>query len=43
VPGVRSLLGKLTPESVGSVADLKLLRAGQIATAKVAVAARPAA
>jgi S1-C subfamily serine protease len=43
VPGVRSLLGRLTPESVGSVAELKLLRAGQIATAKVAVAARPAA
>lgn len=43
VPGLRSLLARLTPESVGSVAELKLLRAGQIATAKVAIAARPAA
>jgi S1-C subfamily serine protease len=43
VPGVRSLLAKLTPESVGTVAELKLLRAGQITTAKVAIAARPAA
>jgi len=43
VPGLRSLLARLTPESVGSVAEIKLLRAGQIATAKVAVAARPAA
>jgi hypothetical protein len=40
---MRSLLGKLTPESVGSVAELRLLRAGQMATAKVAVGARPAA
>jgi S1-C subfamily serine protease len=43
VPGVRCLLAKLTPESVGTVAELKLLRAGQIATAKVAIAARPGA
>jgi S1-C subfamily serine protease len=43
VPGMRSLLGKLTPESVGSVAELKLLRAGQIATARVAIGARPPA
>jgi S1-C subfamily serine protease len=43
VPGMRSLLGKLTPESVGRVAELRLLRAGQIATAKVAIGARPAA
>ena len=43
VPGLRSLLAKLTPESVGHVAELKLLRAGQIATAKVAIAARPSA
>jgi S1-C subfamily serine protease len=43
VHGVRSLLNRLTPESVGSVAELKLLRAGQIATAKVAIAARPSA
>jgi S1-C subfamily serine protease len=41
VPGLRNLLTKLTPESVGSIAELKLLRAGQIATAKVAIAARP--
>ncbi len=41
VPGLRSLLGRLTPESVGQVAELKLLRAGQIAIAKVAIAARP--
>ena len=43
VPGLRSLLAKLTPESVGQVAELKLLRAGQIAAAKVAIAARPSA
>jgi S1-C subfamily serine protease len=43
VPGLRSLLARLTPESVGQVAELKLLRAGQIATAKVAIAARPGA
>jgi S1-C subfamily serine protease len=43
VPGMRSLIGRLTPESVGGVAELKLLRAGQIATARVAVAPRPAA
>jgi S1-C subfamily serine protease len=43
VPGMRSLLGKLTPESVGSVAELKLLRAGQIATARIAIGARPPA
>jgi len=43
VPGLRSLLGRLTPESVGAVAELKLLRAGQIATAKVGITARPAA
>jgi S1-C subfamily serine protease len=42
LPGPRSLLAKLTPESVGSVAQLKLLRAGQIATARVAIGARPA-
>jgi S1-C subfamily serine protease len=43
VPGLRNLLARLTPESVGAVAELKLLRAGQIATAKVAIAARPPA
>jgi S1-C subfamily serine protease len=42
VPGLRSLLGKLTPESVGTVAELKLLRAGQIAVARVAIGSRPA-
>ncbi|HWE17726.1 MAG TPA: trypsin-like peptidase domain-containing protein [Hyphomicrobiaceae bacterium] len=42
LPGPRSLLAKLTPESVGNVAQLKLLRAGQIATARVAIGARPA-
>jgi S1-C subfamily serine protease len=43
VAGMRNLLARLTPESVGSVVELKLLRAGQIAAAKVAIAARPAA
>jgi S1-C subfamily serine protease len=43
VPGLRSLLAKLTPESVGNVAELKLLRAGQLATARVAIESRPAA
>jgi S1-C subfamily serine protease len=42
VAGMRSLLAKLAPESVGSVAELKLLRAGQMAAAKVTIAARPA-
>jgi S1-C subfamily serine protease len=42
-PGMRSLLGKLTPESVGNVAELRLLRAGQMATASVTIGARPAA
>jgi S1-C subfamily serine protease len=42
LPGPRSLLARLTPESVGSVAQLKLLRAGQTATARVAIGARPA-
>jgi S1-C subfamily serine protease len=42
LPGPRSLLAKLTTESVGNVAQLKLLRAGQIATARVAIGARPA-
>jgi S1-C subfamily serine protease len=41
VSGVRSLLARLTPESVGTSAELKLLRAGQIATAKVAIGANP--
>jgi S1-C subfamily serine protease len=42
VSGVRSLLARLTPESVGKSAELKLLRAGQIATATVAIGASPA-
>jgi S1-C subfamily serine protease len=43
VPGMRSLVGKLTPDSIGKVAELRFLRAGQIGVAKVAVTARPAA
>jgi S1-C subfamily serine protease len=35
VSGVRSLLARLTPERVGRSAELKMLRAGQIATARV--------
>jgi S1-C subfamily serine protease len=42
VPGVRSLYARLTPESVGKSAQLKIVRAGQLATATVTVAARPA-
>jgi S1-C subfamily serine protease len=42
LPGPRSLVAKLTPERVGTVAQLKLLRAGQIATARVDIGARPA-
>jgi S1-C subfamily serine protease len=41
VPGVRSLHARLTPESVGTSAELKLVRAGQIATASVTVGASP--
>jgi len=41
VPGVRSLYARLTPESVGRNAELKMVRAGQIATAKVTIGARP--
>ena len=42
VPGVRSLFARLTPpESVGKSAELKMLRAGQIATARVAIGATP--
>jgi S1-C subfamily serine protease len=41
VPGVRSLHARLTPESIGTSAELKLVRAGQIATASVTVGASP--
>ena len=41
VSGVRSLFARLTPESVGKSAELKMLRAGQIATARVAIGASP--
>jgi S1-C subfamily serine protease len=42
VTGVRSLFARLTPESVGRSAEVKMLRAGQIATASVAIGASPA-
>jgi S1-C subfamily serine protease len=41
VPGVRSLYARLTPESVGRNAELKMVRAGQIATATVTIGASP--
>ena len=41
VSGVRSLFARLTPESVGRSAELKVLRAGQIVTARVAIGASP--
>jgi S1-C subfamily serine protease len=41
VSGVRGLFARLTPESVGKSAELKMLRAGQIATARVAIGASP--
>jgi len=41
VPGVRSLYAQLTPESVGRNAELRMVRAGQIATAKVTIGASP--
>jgi len=41
VPGVRSLYARLTPESVGRNAELRMVRAGQIATAKVTIGASP--
>jgi S1-C subfamily serine protease len=40
--GMRSLQSRLTPESVGRSAELKIVRAGQIATAKVTIGASPA-
>jgi len=39
--GVRSLHARLTPESIGKPAELKIVRAGQIATAKVTIGASP--
>jgi S1-C subfamily serine protease len=42
VPGVRSLHARLTPESIGTSAELKIVRAGQIATANVTIGASPA-
>jgi len=41
VPGVRSLYARLTPESVGRNAELRMVRAGQIATAKVTIGTSP--
>ena len=41
VGGVRSLFARLTPESVGRDAELRMVRAGQIATAKVTFGASP--
>jgi S1-C subfamily serine protease len=41
VPGVRSLYARLTPESVGRNAELRMVRAGQIATARVTIGASP--
>ena len=39
--GVRGLHARLTPESVGKSAELRIVRAGQIATAKVTIGASP--
>jgi S1-C subfamily serine protease len=41
VPGLRSLFARLSPESVDKAVELKLLRGGQIATAKVTIGASP--
>jgi S1-C subfamily serine protease len=41
LPGVRNLHSRLTPESIGKSAELRIVRAGQIATAKVTVGASP--
>ena len=41
VPGMRSLHARLTPESVGKSAELRIVRAGQIATASVTIGASP--
>lgn len=42
VPGVRGLRPLLGAESVGKSAELKMLRAGQLATARVTIGASPA-
>ena len=39
IPGVRTLYSRLTPESVGKDAELKMVRAGQIAVARVTIGA----
>ena len=39
--GVRSLHARLTPESIGKSAELRIVRAGQIATANVTIGASP--
>lgn len=41
VPGMRSLHAKLTPESVGKSAELRMVRAGQVATAHITIGASP--
>jgi S1-C subfamily serine protease len=41
LPGVRSLYARLTPESVGRTAELRLVRAGELTTAKLTIAASP--
>jgi len=41
VSGVRSLHARLTPESVGRNAELKMVRAGQIASAKITIGPSP--
>lgn len=40
--GMRPLQSRLTPESIGRDLELRIVRAGQIATAKVTIAASPA-
>lgn len=39
--GVRNLHARLTPESIGKSAELRIVRAGQIATANVTIGASP--
>ena len=39
---MRGLHARLTPESVGKAAVLKVVRAGQVATANVTIGASPA-
>jgi S1-C subfamily serine protease len=41
VRGVRGLHARLTPESIGTSAELRIVRAGQIATASVTIGASP--